>query len=106
MVMWTDQGRGTEKRSRRVLVAMATAAALGVSTLLAAQPAAAAEDPWVAEIDNVVPDVYRFTVPNSKVQEATDITASVVAVEGNFAPGKTWTTLNMGAGANWTTTLG
>jgi enterochelin esterase-like enzyme len=105
--MWTDQGRGTEKRSRRVLVAMATAAALGVSTLLAAQPAAAAEDPWVAEIDNVVPDVYRFTVPNSAIQPATGIAGSVVAVEGNFAPGKTWTTLNMGSGGgNWTSTIG
>lgn len=105
--MWTDQGRGTEKRSRRVWVAMATAAALGVSTLLAAQPAAAAEDPWVAEIDNVVPDVYRFTVPNSAIQPATGIAGSVVAVEGNFAPGKTWTTLNMGSGGgNWTSTIG
>lgn len=105
--MWTDQGRGTEKRSRRVWVAMATAAALGVSTLLTAQPAAAAEDPWVAEIDNVVPDVYRFTVPNSAIQLATGIAGSVVAVEGNFAPGKTWTTLNMGSGGgNWTSTIG
>jgi enterochelin esterase-like enzyme len=78
-----------------------------VSSLFAAQPAAAAEDPWVAEIDNVVPDVYRFTVPNSAIQPATGITGSVVAVEGNFAPGKTWTTLNMGAGGgNWTSTLG
>ncbi|WP_194410376.1 alpha/beta hydrolase-fold protein [Microbacterium cremeum] len=89
------------------MVAMATAAALGVSALLAAQPAAAAEDSWVAEIDNVVPDVYRFTVPTSAVQPATGIAGSVVAVEGNFAPGKTWTTLNMGAsGGNWTSTIG
>ena len=89
------------------MMAMATAAALGVSTLLAAQPAAAAEDPWVAEIDNVVQDVYRFTVPNAAIQPATGITGSVVAVEGNFAPGKTWTTLNMGSGGgNWTSTLG
>lgn len=86
---------------------MATAAALGVSTILTAQPAAAAEDPWVAEIDNVVPDVYRFTVPNSAIQPATGIAGSVVAVEGNFAPGKTWTTLNMGSGGgNWTSTIG
>jgi enterochelin esterase-like enzyme len=105
--MWTDQGRRTEKRPRRVLVAFATAAALGVSSLLAAQPAAAAEDPWVTEVDNVVPDVYRFAVPNSAIQPATGITGSVVAVEGNFAPGKTWTTLNMGAsGGNWTSTIG
>lgn len=105
--MRTDQGRRSERRSRRVLVACATAAALGVSTLLAAQPAAAAEDPWVAEVANVVPDVYRFTVPNSAIQPATGISGSVVAVEGNFAPGKTWTTLNMGAsGGNWTSTIG
>ncbi|MFE4725017.1 alpha/beta hydrolase-fold protein [Microbacterium sp. NPDC056736] len=78
-----------------------------MSTLLTAQPAAAAEDPWVAEIDNVVPDVYRFTVPNSAIQPATGIAGSVVAVEGNFAPGKTWTTLNMGSGGgNWTSTIG
>ena len=56
MVMWTDQGRRSGRRSRRVAVAFATAAALGVSTLVAAQPAAAAEDPWVTEVDNVVPD--------------------------------------------------
>ncbi|WP_166644408.1 alpha/beta hydrolase-fold protein [Microbacterium sp. BK668] len=90
---------------------MTTAAALGVSTLLAAQPAAAAEDPWVAEVDNVVPDVYRFSVPDSAIQPATGINGSVVAVEGNFAPGKTWTTLNMGSsntpnGRVWSTTLG
>lgn len=107
MVMWTDQGRRSDKRPRRAAVAFAAAAALGVSTLLAAQPAAAAEDPWVTEVDNVVPDVYRFAVPNSAIQPATGITGSVVAVEGNFAPGKTWTTLNMGAsGGNWTSTIG
>ncbi|MHC3000121.1 alpha/beta hydrolase-fold protein [Microbacterium sp. HJ5] len=105
--MRTDHRRGAEKRSRRTMVAIATAAALGVSTLLAAQPAAAAEDPWVAEVANVVPDVYRFTVPNAAIQPATGIAGSVVAVEGNFAPGKTWTTLNMGAsGGNWTSTIG
>lgn len=85
---------------------MAAAAAMGAS-LLAAQPAAAAEDPWVAEMDNVVPDVYRFTVPNAAIQPATGITGAVVAVEGNFAPGKTWTTLNLGAGGgSWTSTIG
>ncbi|MBW9122529.1 esterase [Microbacterium trichothecenolyticum] len=61
----------------------------------------------MTEVDNVVPDVYRFAVPNSAIQPATGITGSVVAVEGNFAPGKTWTTLNMGAsGGNWTSTIG
>jgi enterochelin esterase-like enzyme len=88
---------------------LATAVAVGAGSLIAAQPAAAEEDPWVAEVvqDNGVEDVYRFTVPNSAIQPATGITGTVVAVEGNFAPGKTWTTLNMGAsGGNWSTTLG
>jgi enterochelin esterase-like enzyme len=88
---------------------LATAVAVGAGSLIAAQPAAAEEDPWVAEVvqDNGVQDVYRFTVPNSAIQPATGITGTVVAVEGNFAPGKTWTTLNMGAsGGNWSTTLG
>ena len=95
--------------SRRKWAAFATAVAVGAGSLIAAQPAAAEEDPWVAEVvqDNGVADVYRFTVPNSAIQPATGITGSVVAVEGNFAPGKTWTTLNMGAsGGNWSTTLG
>ncbi len=88
---------------------MATAVAVGAGSLIAAQPAAAEEDPWVAEVvqNNGVEDVYRFTVPNSAIQPATGITGAVVAVEGNFAPGKTWTTLNMGSsGGNWSTTLG
>ncbi|GAA1686201.1 hypothetical protein GCM10009807_32370 [Microbacterium lacus] len=83
--------------------------AVGTGSLLAVQPAAAEEDPWVAEVvqDNGVEDVYRFTVPNSAIQPATGITGSVVAVEGNFAPGKTWTTLNMGSsGGNWSSTIG
>jgi enterochelin esterase-like enzyme len=82
---------------------------VGAGSLVAAQPAAAEEDPWVAEVvqDNGVTDVYRFTVPNSAIQPATGITGTVVAVEGNFAPGKTWTTLNMGSGGgNWTSTIG
>jgi enterochelin esterase-like enzyme len=95
--------------SRRRWAALATAFAVGAGSLVAAQPAAAEEDPWVAEVvqDNGVTDVYRFTVPNSAIQPATGITGSVVAVEGNFAPGKTWTTLNMGSGGgNWTSTIG
>lgn len=98
-------GRG----SRRRWAALATVVAVGAGSLLAAQPAAAEEDPWVAEVvqNNGVEDVYRFTVPGAAIQPATGITGSVVAVEGNFAPGKTWTTLNMGSGGgNWTSTIG
>lgn len=101
------RSRGSDKRSRRTLAAVATVAALGATSLLAVQSATAAEDPWVAEVENVVADVYRFTVPDAAIEPATGVDASVVAVEGNFAPGKTWTTLNMGAsGGNWTSTIG
>ncbi|GAA3640234.1 hypothetical protein GCM10022200_24840 [Microbacterium awajiense] len=85
---------------------MATAAAMGASTLLVAQPAAAEEDPWVSEVDNVVSDVYRFAVPDAAIEPETGVDPSVVAVEGNFGPGKTWTNLNMGSGSTWTSTIG
>ncbi len=103
-----QHGTRARRGSRRRWAALTTALAVGAGSLLVAQPAAAEEDPWVAEVQpNAVGDVYRFTVPNAAIQPATGITGSVVAVEGNFAPGKTWTTLNMGAGGgNWSTTLG
>lgn len=101
-------GTRSRRGSRRRWAALTTAVAVGAGSLIAAQPAAAEEDPWVAEVqNNAVGDVYRFTVPNSAIQPATGITGTVVAVEGNFAPGKTWTTLNMGSGGgNWTSTIG
>lgn len=93
-----------------MLALLATGAIAG-GALVAATPANAdvSSDPWVSEPANAtgVDDVYRFTVPNSTVQQATSITATVVAVEGNFGPGKTWTNLNMGSsGGNWTSTIG
>lgn len=89
-------------------MATATVAAVGVASLMAASPAAAAEDPWVAEVpNNPIADVYRFTVPNAVAAGETGITPAVVAVEGNFGPNKTWTNLNMGSGGgNWTSTIG
>lgn len=109
-----EQRRRRRAHGRRTWVAALAVAAVAGGTLVAATPAAgAASDPWVSEIANApgVEDVYRFTVPNSAVQEETKINATVVAVEGNFAPGKTWTTLNMGQsntpnGPVWTSTLG
>jgi enterochelin esterase-like enzyme len=108
MVMINDHARPSRRRSRRSWVAMATVAAVGATSLLATQPAAAADDPWVGELlNNPIADVYRFTVPNAAVEPATGVAGSVVAVEGNFAPGKTWTTLNMGSsGGNWSSTIG
>ncbi|HEX6327877.1 MAG TPA: alpha/beta hydrolase-fold protein [Jiangellaceae bacterium] len=84
---------------------LVTAIAVGVGSHLVAQPAAAVgEDSWVT-----IPadDIYRFTVPNSAVQAATGTSAAMVAVEGNFGPGKTWSQLNMSlSGGNWTGTIG
>ena len=98
------------RRGRRAL-ATAAAAALGAATVLVAQPAAAAgvsADPWVSEVpNNPISDVYRFTVPSAAVTEATGIENGLVAVQGNFGPGKAWTDLNTGAnGPNLTATLG
>lgn len=105
-----EQGRRGHERRRRTLSAMLAVAAVAGGALVATTPAAAAgSDPWVSLPPNAsgVEDVYRFTVPNSAIQPATGITGSVVAVEGNFGPGKTWTTLNMGAsGGSWTSTIG
>ncbi|WNB86185.1 hypothetical protein [Cellulomonas sp. ATA003] len=65
-------------------------------------------DPWVAEVpNNPISDVYRFTVPAEAVTEATGIEDGLVAVHGNFGPGKAWTTLNTGtSGPNLTATIG
>ncbi|NOV97838.1 alpha/beta hydrolase-fold protein [Isoptericola halotolerans] len=87
------------------------AAGVGASALVAAQPASAdpvSQDPWVGEVpDNPVSDVYRFTVPSEAVTETTGIQDGLVAVQGNFGPGKAWTDLNMGtSGSNLTATYG
>jgi len=83
---------------------------VSAGSLLAAQPAAAADtsDSWVSEVaNNPVPGVFRFAVPTSAVQPATGISSSIVGVEGNFGPGKTWTNYNMSSsGGNWTATFG
>jgi enterochelin esterase-like enzyme len=73
---------------------------------LAVQPAnAVGVDSWVT----IPADrIYRFTVPDTAVRAATGGTAAaLVAVEGNFGPGKTWSQLNMArSGANWSGTIG
>ncbi|WP_341996248.1 alpha/beta hydrolase-fold protein [Microbacterium sp. LWH7-1.2] len=105
-----EQRRRGRQGRRRALPAVLAAAVVVGGTLVAATPAAGAgSDQWVSLPPNApgVGDVYRFTVPNSAIQPATGINGAVVAVEGNFAPGKTWTTLNMGlSGGNWTSTIG
>jgi enterochelin esterase-like enzyme len=84
---------------------------MGAAALGVAQPAAAdavSADPWVGEVpNNPISDVYRFTVPSAAVTAATGIENGLVAVQGNFGPGKAWTDLNTGtSGSNRTATLG
>jgi enterochelin esterase-like enzyme len=94
-------------RTRRWL-ALATAVAVGAATLLVAQPAAAAgSDSWRSIPPNPIADVYRFTVPATAATAAVGTAPAMVAVEGNFGPGKTWSQLNMASGGgNWTGTIG
>lgn len=101
---------GARARRRRAPLASMVAAALGAGALFAAPSAAAdavSADPWVGELaGNPIPDVYRFTVPSAAVTEATGIEDGLVAVQGNFGPGKAWTDLNMGSGSTLTATHG
>jgi enterochelin esterase-like enzyme len=81
---------------------------VSAASLLAAQPAAAAGvDSWRSIPTNPVADVYRFTVPTAAATAAVGTAPALVAVEGNFGPGKTWSQLNMASGGgNWTGTIG
>ena len=96
-----------QRRPRRWL-ALATVTAISAASLLAVQPAAASgADSWVSIPANPVADVYRFTVPASAATAAAGAAPALVAVEGNFGPGKTWSQLNMASGGgNWTGTIG
>ena len=93
---------------RRRWLAAATVAAVSTASLLAVPPAAAAGvDSWVSVPANPVANVYRFTVPTSAATAAAGTAPALVAVEGNFGPGKTWSQLNMASGGgNWTGTIG
>lgn len=87
------------------------ASAMGVATLLVAPPATAdaiSADPWVSEVpNNPISDVYRFTIPSATVTAETGIEGGLVSVEGNFGPGKAWTTYNTGtSGSSFTATFG
>jgi enterochelin esterase-like enzyme len=112
MVM-ESQARATARPIRRARRTLATVAAtaVGAGALFVAPTAAAdavSADPWVGEVpNNPISDVYRFTVPSAAVTAATGIQNGLVAVQGNFGPGKAWTDLNMGtSGSNRTATLG
>ncbi|WP_431075427.1 alpha/beta hydrolase-fold protein [Microbacterium phyllosphaerae] len=88
-------------------MALLAVTAVGVGTLLAAQPAAAADapaDPWISQPAD---GLYRFTVPDSVVRSEVGTSPAAVAVEGNFGPGNTSAQLNLGlSGGSWTATIG
>ena len=88
-------------------VALLAATAVGAGSLLAAQPAAAADtpaDPWISQPAD---GLYRFTVPDSVVRSQVGSAPAALAVEGNFGPGNTWSQLNLGlSGGSWTATIG
>lgn len=97
--------RRRHQRIRHRWAALAATVVVATGSLLAAGSATAVgEDSWVT-----IPadDIYRFTVPDSAVQDAAGTSAAMVAVVGNFGPGKAWSQLNMGlSGGNWTGTIG
>lgn len=97
----------TERRRRRLprrrrLASVLAAAAVAASALIATQPAAA-EDPWLTQLDG---GYVRFTIPNAAVEAAVGPVSQVV-VEGNFAPSANWGQIGLSrSGANWSTTFG
>ena len=102
------KGQGRHSQRGRRWLAVATAAALGAASLLAVQPATAAGvDSWVSVPPNPVANVYRFTIPAAVATAQVGTAPTLVAVEGNFGPGKTWSQLNTASGGgNWTGTIG
>lgn len=97
----------TERRPRRLprrrrSASVLAAAAVAASALIATQPAAA-EDPWLTQLDG---GYVRFTIPNAAVEAAVGPVSQVV-VEGNFAPSANWGQIGLPrSGANWSTTFG
>ncbi len=97
--------RGGDRR-RVTWVALSTAAAVGMGSLLAAPPAIAAtgEDDWLT---TPAEGVHRFTVPAAAADAAAGATPAAIAVEGNLGQNKSWAQLNSGlSGGNWTSTIG
>jgi enterochelin esterase-like enzyme len=97
----------TERRSRRSQrwrrsASILAALAVSASALIATQPAAA-ENPWLTQLDD---GYLRFTIPNAAVEAAVGPVSQVV-VEGNFAASANWGQIGLSrSGANWSTTFG
>ena len=76
--------------------------AVAASTVVATQPAAAA-DPWLTQPEA---GYVRFTIPNAAVEESVGPVSQLV-VEGNFGPSANWAQLGLSrSGANWSATIG
>ena len=95
----------SERRPRRSsrlrrLASVLAIAAVAASTVVATQPAAAA-DPWLTQPEA---GYVRFTIPNAAVEEAVGPVSQLV-VEGNFGPSANWAQLGLSrSGANWSAT--
>ncbi|WP_435205180.1 alpha/beta hydrolase [Micromonospora sp. bgisy143] len=86
--MTSEQYHGRLRRLsvRRLSAVLGAGVIAMAASLLAPQPAAAADTPWL----DVSPDRYAsFTVPAAYVQEHLG-TVSQVVVEGNFGPSASW----------------
>jgi enterochelin esterase-like enzyme len=98
----------SERRSRRSfrmrrLTALLAGVAVAATAVVAAQPAAAADEPWLTQLED---GYVRFTVPNAAVEQAIGPVSQLV-VEGNLAPSANWAQLGLSrSGANWTGILG
>lgn len=99
-----SEGRRKWTRAWATLVA---AFAMIATALVAVQPAAGADTPWLT-ISNTEHGVFvRWTVPNDAVTAATGGQATNVLVRGSFGPSDNWAQINLGrSGANWTEQAG
>ncbi len=97
----------SERRPRRSsrlrrLASVLAMAAVAAGTVVATQPAAAA-DPWLTQPEA---GYVRFTIPNAAVEETVGPVSQLV-VEGNFGPSANWAQLGLSrSGANWSATIG
>lgn len=108
LTMRTWSRRGHRAGGPRRSTALVAAVALGLGSLVAMQPATAADgavhDSWATVPE---PQYYSFAVPDSVVQDEVGAEPAMVAVVGNFGPSRSMVKLNMGrSGASWTGTIG
>lgn len=102
MEITAPERRTRRSRGWRRLASVLAAAAVVAGTVVATQPASAA-DPWLTQLDG---GYVRFTIPTSAVEAAVGPVSQVV-VEGNLGASANWAQLGLSrSGANWTGIIG